>query len=214
MPVRKNKTSSARSSTKHPFRVGRSNTGLGLFATEPIKKGARIVEYVGKIVPTKKADDINSKYLFTVNSRWTIDGAPRRNVARYANHSCRPNAESDIVRGRVFIDAKKNIAPGEEITYNYGEEYFDGIIKPMGCRCAKCLDEKTTRRAAATKKQATKRQAAGKTKAKVTKAKATKTEVTKAKVTKTKATKTKPTTAKAAKTKKTKTKTTKSAKRG
>lgn len=179
MPARKNKTSSTRSTTKHPFRVGRSNTGLGLFATEAIKKGTRIVEYVGKVVPTKKADDINSKYLFTVNSRWTIDGAPRRNVARYANHSCRPNAESDIVRGRVFIDARKNIAPGEEITYNYGEEYFDGIIKPMGCRCAKCLEEKTTRRAAATKKQATKRQAAGKTKAKATKTKTAKTRTAK-----------------------------------
>lgn len=170
MPAKK-KTSSRRSPPKHPFRVGRSNTGLGLFATEPIAKGTRIVEYVGRIVPTKKADDINSKYLFTVNSRWTIDGAPRRNVARYANHSCRPNAESDIVRGRVFIDAKKNISPGEEITYDYGKEYFDGIIKPMGCRCVKCLADKAGKRAAAAKTQPTKRQAAGKS----TKTKSTKT---------------------------------------
>ena len=88
----------ARSSVQ-PFRVGRSRTGAGLFATDFIKKGTFIIEYWGKRVPTKTADDLNSKYLFEINSRWTVNGSDRRNIARYINHSCRPNAEADIVKG-------------------------------------------------------------------------------------------------------------------
>src|SRR5438105_7005128 len=78
-----------------PFRIGRSKTGLGLFATVAIRKGAFIAEYWGRRIPTKTADDLNTKYLFEINSRWTIDGSDRRNLARYINHSCRPNAEPD-----------------------------------------------------------------------------------------------------------------------
>ena len=76
--------------TRHPFRIGRSRTGLGLFATEPIKKGTYIVEYTGPLLTNKHCDEIpDNRYLFEVNARWTIDGKPRSNVARYINHSCR-----------------------------------------------------------------------------------------------------------------------------
>lgn len=121
------------------FRIGRSRTGLGLFATEPIKKGQYITEYWGKIIPTKLADELNTKYLFEINSRWTVDGADRRNTARYINHSCRPNAQTYIVKHAIKISATKNIKPGEEITYNYGRNYFNMFIKPVGCKCASCL---------------------------------------------------------------------------
>ncbi len=120
------------------FRIGRSKTGLGLFATSPIRKGAFIAEYWGKRIPTKTADDLNSKYLFEINSRWTIDGSDRRNIARYINHSCRPNAEPDIRNGTIRIRAVKSIDPGDEITYNYGNGYFETFIKPLGCKCAAC----------------------------------------------------------------------------
>ena len=53
------------------------------------------------------------------------------------HHSCNPNCEPEIERGRVFIDAIKNIKAGQEFVYDYGEEYFDEHIKPFGCRCAK-----------------------------------------------------------------------------
>jgi len=131
----------ARSSVQ-PFRVGRSRTGAGLFATDFIKKGTFIIEYWGKRVPTKTADDLNSKYLFEINSRWTVNGSDRRNIARYINHSCRPNAEADVVKGVIKIRAYRNIKPGDEITYHYGSDYFATFIKPVGCKCAKCLEKR------------------------------------------------------------------------
>lgn len=137
-----------RSSSPPPFRVARSNTGLGLFAVEPIKKGKRIIEYWGKRIATKDADDVNSKYLFELNSRWTIDGANRKNVARYINHSCKPNAESDVIRSKVIIRAIKTIRPGDEITYDYGANYFETFIKPKGCRCASCVEKRREKRRA------------------------------------------------------------------
>ena len=122
-----------------PFRVGKSQTGLGLFATDEIKKGQFIIEYDGPRLTNAEVDALGSaRYLFEVNSRWTIDGSPRWNVARYVNHSCRANAEPIETRGRIRITAKKRILPGDEITYNYGKAYFNDLIKPMGCRCAHC----------------------------------------------------------------------------
>lgn len=119
------------------IRVGRSNAGLGLFATRIYKKRERIIEYVGRTLTNAEEYSSRSKYLFEVNSRKTIDGAVRSNIARYINHSCKPNCEPEIVRGRIFIDAIKNIKVGEEFVYDYGEEYFNEHIRPYGCRCVK-----------------------------------------------------------------------------
>jgi uncharacterized protein len=119
------------------IRVGRASAGLGLFATRPFKKGERIIEYVGRTLTNAEEYSSRSKYLFEVNSRKTIDGAIRSNIARYINHSCTPNCEPEIVRGRIFIDAVKGIKAGEEFVYDYGEEYFNEHIRPYGCRCVK-----------------------------------------------------------------------------
>ena len=122
------------------FRIGRSNTGLGMFATAVIEKGSFIVEYTGpRISNAEAAERAGARYLFEVNSRWTVDGSPRSNIARYINHGCRPNAEVVISRGKIKIMAKRRIKPDEEITYNYGKHYFDTFIKPIGCKCASCL---------------------------------------------------------------------------
>jgi uncharacterized protein len=118
-------------------RVGRSSAGLGLFALRPYKKGERIIEYVGRTLSKAEEYSSRSKYLFEVNSRKTIDGTARENIARYINHSCTPNCEPEIERGRIFIDAIKNIKKGDEFSYDYGEEYFNEHIRPYGCRCAK-----------------------------------------------------------------------------
>ncbi len=133
-----------RGDTQNPlprkFRVGKSRTGFGLFATETIKKGERIVEYVGMILNDVEAEKKkHNKYLFDVRKNKTIDGTPRWNVARYANHSCDPNAESEEDRrARIYITAIRDIAPGEEITFDYGEEYVAEHITPFGCRCRSC----------------------------------------------------------------------------
>ena len=129
-------------SSRRPFRIGRSQTGLGLFATKPINKGDFIVKYWGRRIPNKIADELDNRYLFELNKRWTVDGSTRRNVARYINHSCRPNAETDVVKGEILISAIKKIAPGDEITYDYGKEHFVGFIKPKGCKCSKCAEKK------------------------------------------------------------------------
>lgn len=119
------------------IRVGRASAGLGLFATRAYKKGERIIEYVGRTLTNAEEYSSRSKYLFEVNSRKTIDGSVRTNIARYINHSCKPNCEPEIERGHIFIDAIKNIKTGEEFVYDYGEEYFNEHIRPYGCRCAK-----------------------------------------------------------------------------
>jgi len=129
-------------SSNKPYRIGRSRTGLGLFATKPIKKGTRIIRYFGPLLDSRKEehDEIENKYLFELNGRWTIDGSARKNVARYINHSCRPNAESDVRprERKVFIRAIKDIEPGDEINYDYGTDYFKAYLKPIGCKCDSC----------------------------------------------------------------------------
>lgn len=133
------------------YRVGRSKTGLGLFAVKPIKKGAKIIRYFGPLLDAhnKKHDGIENKYLFELNKRWTIDGSVRKNVARYINHACKPNAESDVNprKKRVIIRAIKNIEPGEEINYDYGTDYFKAYLKPIGCKCVSC-EKKRKKKAA------------------------------------------------------------------
>ena len=129
-------------SSNKPYRIGRSRTGLGLFATRPIRKGTKIIRYFGPLLDSRKEKDdaIENKYLFELNNRWTIDGSVRENIARYINHGCKPNAESDVKprKRKVFIRAIKNIEPGEEISYDYGTDYFKAYLKPIGCKCDAC----------------------------------------------------------------------------
>jgi uncharacterized protein len=136
-----------------PYRVGRSRTGLGLFATKPIKKGAKIIRYFGPLLDCrkKKDDAIENKYLFELNGRWTIDGSVRKNIARYINHACKPNAESDVNprKRKVVIRAIKKIEPGDEINYDYGTDYFKAYLKPIGCKCDACERKRKKKRAEA-----------------------------------------------------------------
>lgn len=136
---------------KLKYAVKRTNTGLGLFALEPIAKGKRIVEYTGPFISNEEVDERTGKYFFGVNTKWSIDGSPRSNIARYINHSCRPNSEAIISGRRVWIWSRRNIKPGEEITYDYGEEYFEDIIKPIGCRCEKCASRRGNRKTKSTR---------------------------------------------------------------
>jgi SET domain-containing protein len=141
---------------KRPFRVGRASAGLGLFATKRLVRRDYIVTYSGPWITTEEADRLearNARYLFEVNSKWTINGVSRRNLGRYANHSCKPNAEVVQPRGtrKLVLLALRAITPGEEITYDYGKDYFDSFIKAKGCRCAAC---KAKRRRARRKRRA------------------------------------------------------------
>ena len=122
---------------KH-VKVKRGLDGLGLFAGEDIKKGELIIEYMGDILNKEESDKVTTnQYLFEVNRNKTINGQVRWNIARYCNHACAEaaNAESEIKKGRVFVKAIKHIKEGEEIVYDYGEEFVNEHIAPYGCRC-------------------------------------------------------------------------------
>ncbi len=116
-------------------KVKRSRAGLGLYAVSAIPKKQFIIEYKGPILNEAQVQAKGGKYLFEISRNKTIDGTSRKNVARYINHSCKPNTEVDIKKGRVLISAIKNIAAGEELGYDYGKEYYDDYIKPYGCKC-------------------------------------------------------------------------------
>jgi hypothetical protein len=127
--------------SRRPFRLGRARTGLGLFATKPIKKRSRIAEYTGRILKFKeaeKAEARGNRYLYEVSKNFTIDGAARHNIGRYFNHSCNPNADTYTVKHRVFIRALRNIKPGEEIVYDYGIDYLKNVIGLANCLCSRC----------------------------------------------------------------------------
>jgi uncharacterized protein len=131
------------------YRIGRSVTGLGLFATKPIKRGAYIATYRGRRITTEESDRREArgaKYMFALNKRWVIDGSPRWNMARYINHSCRPNAKPVGRKGGIVIVALRRIVADEEITYNYGPEYLTSFLADGGCRCAACRTKKALRR--------------------------------------------------------------------
>ena len=137
--------------SKRPYRIGRSSAGFGLFATKPFKKREYIVTYRGHRIRSAQADALEAKgsrYMFEINSRWTIDGSKRWNLARYVNHSCRPNAKAVERKGPTIVYiARRRIKPEEEITVDYGKDYFDTFITKSRCRCPKCKERRREQRA-------------------------------------------------------------------
>ncbi len=127
---------------KYKLRVQKSKTGHGLFAEESIPKNRFVIEYWGDIITNDEANRVGGRYLFGLDNGTTIKGTKRENIARYVNHSCRPNCEARMVGNRIFITTIKNILPGDELTYNYGKEYFSSFITKSGCLCPPCTKKK------------------------------------------------------------------------
>jgi uncharacterized protein len=130
------------------IKVRRSKVhGRGVFAVQPIKKGTRIIEYLGERVSHKEADRRyddkdafdSHTFLFGIDKQTVIDAGVDGNDARFINHSCDPNCESVIEKKRVFIEAIRNIAPGEELAYDYQiqREKDDppDVDQVFACRC-------------------------------------------------------------------------------
>ncbi len=126
--------------------------GTGCFARQRIPAGTRIIEYLGQRIPPSvveersmvEIDDLGEiisetrVYMFHVDWRTTIDGAVNGNDARFLNHSCDPNCKSTIEDRRVFIDALRNIDPGEELTFDYKLDVnasAEAKKKRYACRC-------------------------------------------------------------------------------
>jgi SET domain-containing protein len=120
------------------FRVGKSGPGKGngLFARVPIRKGEFVIEYTGNIISTVVADTLSTRYLFDLEDGRTIDGSPRTNTARWINHSCKPNCEAFLEDGHINIYAERSIAAGDELSFDYGQEYFDEFFAQSGCLCS------------------------------------------------------------------------------
>lgn len=125
--------------------VMRSVTGLGLFTLQPIPAGKRIIEFVGSLITGEEAEAKGGKYLFEINENYYIDGSVRTNLARYLNHSCRPNAVAYVSGKRIWIWSKRAIRAAEEITLNYGKAFVKEYLVAQGmkCRCAKCASAPT-----------------------------------------------------------------------
>ncbi len=119
-------------------RVKKGINGLGLFADERIKKGDFVIRYEGELISTEEADKLKTRYLFQIDENYTIDGSKRENKARYINHFCKPNLEAVVEAGEIVFYALRDIQTGEELGFDYGEEYFAEFIAPKGCSCKSC----------------------------------------------------------------------------
>ncbi len=112
--------------------------GYGVYAAEPIAKNRRIIDYAGELIRTRDSAEREARYLaegciwtFRLNRVWTRDANVGGNIARFINHACRPNCWFEIVNLKIWIRASRNIAAGEELTYDY-MTVGDHTIK---CRC-------------------------------------------------------------------------------
>lgn len=123
--------------------------GRGVFALTRISKGSRIIEYRGERISSKEADaryaeeheDSPHTMLFAIDADIVIDATRRGNSARWINHSCEPNCETTDESGRIFIEARRDIYPGEELTYDYNlildERHTPALKRAHPCFCGK-----------------------------------------------------------------------------
>lgn len=126
--------------------------GYGLFAKDEIKRGQKIIQYIGREISAKDCDTITDRrfksaaaknrgyaFVFQVTKNYFIDGLVAGNIARFINHSCNPNCESVIYRREVWIRALRRIKPDEELTFDYGFDIMEGIASPCVCGEKQCV---------------------------------------------------------------------------
>ena len=116
--------------------------GLGAFAAAPICAGKLMLEYVGeKISKTESVRrcEAGNTFIFELDDEWDIDGGVGWNPARFLNHSCAPNCEAENIEGQIWIVARREIASGEELTFNYGYDWEDHREHPCHCGAAECV---------------------------------------------------------------------------
>ncbi len=126
--------------------------GKGVFALQPIPRGEVVIEYTGQVITWEEAQarhphdpaQPNHTFYFHIDADHVIDGKFDGNSARWINHSCDPNCWADEQDGRIFITARRDIAAGEELNYDYGliiEERYTKKLKaeyPCWCGAANC----------------------------------------------------------------------------
>ena len=148
-----NKLSTNLNTSQRKIQVKKSGVhGKGVFAARNIAKGETLIEYVGEIISAQEAEDRhphdptdpNHTFYFQVEDDKVIDALHGGNSARWINHCCTPNCKPEVIEGRVFIKAKKDIPAGSELNYDYGLIIDEPITKklmaqyPCWCGSAKC----------------------------------------------------------------------------
>lgn len=139
---------SVKSGDRRRIQVRRSGVhGKGVFALRPIPAGESIIEYTGQTIGWPEAlrrhphdpSDPHHTFYFSIGGDRVIDAKHGGNAARWINHSCDPNCEADEQDGRVFIKARRDLLPGEELFYDYGlvidERYTPRLKREYACRC-------------------------------------------------------------------------------
>ena len=143
-----------RLTTRSPWvRAARSAIhGRGVYARTTIPSGTRVIEYTGERIT--KAEALRREkqrlerqrrggdgcvYIFELNKRHDLDGRSQRNVARLINHSCEPNCRAETIRGRIWIIARRKIAAGEELTFDYGYTFKEWPLHPCRCGTRTCV---------------------------------------------------------------------------
>ena len=116
--------------------------GLGAFAAAPICAGKLMLEYVGEKIT--KAESVRrceagNTFIFELDDEWDIDGGVGWNPARFLNHSCAPNCDAENIEGQIWIVARREIACGEELTFNYGYDWEDHREHPCRCGAPECV---------------------------------------------------------------------------
>jgi SET domain-containing protein len=125
--------------------------GRGVYARAAIPDGTRVIEYTGERITKVEAERREALrlargrrggddcvYIFELNARYDLDGRTRRNVARLINHSCAPNCRADTIRGHIWIIARREIAAGEELTFDYGFAFKEWRQHPCRCGSTRC----------------------------------------------------------------------------
>lgn len=125
----------------------------GVFAKQFIPRGTQIIEYVGEKITKKESDKRATKileeskqnsekgavYIFEINKKYDLDGNVPYNTARFINHSCKPNCESENIDEKIWITATRDIQKGEELLYNYGYDIDTFHEHPCLCGSENCV---------------------------------------------------------------------------
>ncbi|MSU58961.1 MAG: SET domain-containing protein [Pedosphaera sp.] len=117
--------------------------GTGGFARRAIAKGEHIIEYVGEKITKAQAlprVEADNHYIFTLDDAFDLDGNVPWNPARFINHSCAPNCEAEQDGDRIWIIALRDIAAGEELSFNYGYDLEDYLEHPCRCGAGGCVE--------------------------------------------------------------------------
>ena len=115
--------------------------GTGGFAARDFAAGERVIEYVGERISKEESlrrCEAENWCIFSLDEEWDLDGAVDWNPARFINHSCAPNCDAECDAGRIWIIARRDIALGEELSFNYGYDLVDYREHPCGCGAVNC----------------------------------------------------------------------------